>query len=95
MNHARDQALIRRQQALLKQSAVLRQQLGTHVQSLRAPLSLADQTWSGVEWLREHPLLPLATLALLALRGPRRMLGLATRMLWGWGLFKRVKGWLA
>jgi len=46
--------------------------------------------------LRQHPLVAAAALALLALKRPRRILGLTSRLLWGWGLYQRgVSGWIA
>jgi hypothetical protein len=86
--------LARRQQQLLIRSAELRVALAHEVRDLQTSLSVADQVMAGAQWLRQHPLLPLLAVALLALRRPRRALRWASRLLWGWGLYQRARDWL-
>ena len=94
MSNGQSDALARRQQQLLVRSAVLRTTMAHQAQALKPPLAVADQVRAGVQWLRQHPLFPLAALALLALQRPRRILGLTARLLWGWGLYQRGREWL-
>lgn len=94
MSHRQSDALARRHQQLLVRSAVLRITLAHQAQALKPPLALADQVRAGVQWLRQHPIWPIAALALLALKRPRRILGLTSRLLWGWGLYQRGREWL-
>ena len=94
MSHQQRDELARRQQQLLIRSAELRVTLAHRAQVLETPLAVADQVWGGVQWLRQHPQWPLGALALLALKRPRRMLGWASRLWWGWGLYQRWQQWL-
>jgi hypothetical protein len=67
-------ALARRQQALLRRSASLRDALGQQSQALTAPLARVDQLRLGMQWLGRHRILPLLVLAWLGLRRPLRVL---------------------
>lgn len=67
-------ALARRQQALLRRSASLRDALGQQSLALTAPLARADQLRLGMQWLGRNPVLPLLVLAWLGLRRPWRAL---------------------
>lgn len=95
MVHRQRDQLAQRQQQLLIRSAELRVALAHQAQALQAPLALADQARAAGQWLRHHPLWPLAALALLALRRPRRVLGWVSGLSWGWRLYRRGVGWLS
>jgi len=86
--------LARRQQSLLLRSAELRDALAQQTRDLRSTLALADQLRAGVRWLRQHPVWPLATLAWLVLRPPRRLLRWIPSVLAGWHLLRRAGQWL-
>jgi hypothetical protein len=94
MSRLQRDALARRQQQLLIRSAELRVMLAQQAQVLQAPLAVADQVRAGVRWLRQHPQWPLGAALVLALRRPRRALGWASRLWWGWGLYQRLQQWL-
>jgi len=94
MHRPQRDALARRQQQLLLRSAELRVTLAHQAQALRSPLALADQLRAGVHWLRQHPVWPLAALALLTLRRPRPLLRWLPRLIGGWQLLLRVRRWL-
>lgn len=94
MSHPRLNELARRQQQLLVRSAVLRATMAHQAQALKPPLALADQVRAGVQWLRQHPLLPLAAVALLGLKRPQTILRWLPRLLGGWGLYQRGREWL-
>lgn len=91
MGHMQSQKLERQQQQLLIRSAELRVALAHHAKALQAPLAVGDRIRAGTQWLLKHPLLPLAALALLALKRPRRMLSWGSRLMWGWGLYQQVR----
>lgn len=94
MHRSQRESLARRQQQLLRRSAELRVALAHQAQALRSPLALVDQLRAGIHWLRQHPVLPLAALALLALRRPPRLLRWLPRVVGGWQLLLRVRHWL-
>lgn len=91
MSRRRSDAVAWRQQQLLIRSAELRITMAHQAQALQTPLALADQVRAGVQWLRQHPVWPIVTLALLALKRPRRILNWSTRLMWGWQLFQRAR----
>jgi len=84
-----------RLEQLLIRSTALRLQLAQQVQMLAGPLTIADSLCSGLHWLRRHPEWPLGGLALLALLRPRRAWRWASRVWWGWRLWRRGSRWLA
>ena len=92
--HPRDDELAARQQRLLIRSAELRVTLAHQAQALQGPLALADQAVSGARWLRSHPRWPLGALLAVAVLRPRRALAWATRLWWGWDLYKKARSWL-
>lgn len=94
MSRQQRDELARRQQQLLIRSAELRVTLAHQAQVLQAPLAVADQVRAGVQWLRQHPQWPLGALVLLALKRPRRALGWASRLWWGWRVYLRARDWL-
>jgi len=94
MRHPRDEELARRQQELLVRSAALRVILGQQARILQAPLGLADQVRAGVQWLREHPLWPLASILLIALTRPRSSMRWASRLWMARDLYRQVRHWM-
>lgn len=83
-----------RQRQLLLRSAELRHTLAHQARALQSPLALADRLHAGLHWLRQHPVLPLAALGLLALRRPRRILRWLPSLLGGWQLYLQLRDWL-
>lgn len=86
--------LARRQQQLLLRSAQLRESLAQQSQALKSPLALADQLRTGLHWVKQHPVWPLAALAWLILRPPRRLLRWLPPVLGAWHLLLRAGQWL-
>ena len=84
-----------RREQLLIRSITLREQLAQQAQVLAAPLAIADSLRNSLHWLRQHPEWPLGGLALLALLRPRRAWRWASRVWWGWRLWRRGSRWLA
>jgi hypothetical protein len=58
---------------------------------LQTPLALADQARAGVQWLREHPLWPLASLLLITLTRPRRSMRWMSRLWMARDLYRQVR----
>lgn len=83
-----------RQQMLLARSAELRTRLGAQLQPAQRPLRWADAAHEAWCWLRAHPLLPLAAAAGVLLARPRRAVGLAMSLWWGWRQWRRAQAWL-
>lgn len=94
MQHPRRDVLVQRQQLLLSRSAELRDTLAHQIGALRSPLALADRLRAGAHWLRLHPAWPMAALALVVLRKPRRMLRWTPALVAGWQLYQRARQWL-
>lgn len=94
MRQQQRKALAKRQQELLHRSAELRFTLAEQAQTLTPPLARTAQLWASVQWLRRHPVWPLAALALLMQRRPLRALSWATRLIGVWQLFVRARHWL-
>lgn len=88
---SRHESLAKRQQALLRRSALLRFELGQQGKSLQSTLGFADHAYGVLQWLRAHPQWPVAGLLLLSLSRSRRILGWMPRLWWGWDLIKKVR----
>ena len=80
-----------RRQQLLRESADLRERLHAHALGLAPALTLADRGWATGRWLRDHPLVPAAALALLVLYRPRRLLRWGRRAWSAWRWSRRVR----
>ena len=91
MADARELELQLRRQQLQARNAVLRDRLAQQMQPLAAPLAMADSLRHAWRWITQHPELPLAGVAALALLRPRRMLRWASRLWWAWGAWRRMK----
>jgi len=94
MHRQQNTALALRQQELLLRSAELRFTLADQAHTLRPALARGAQLWAGAQWLRRHPVWPLAALVLLMRRRPLRALSWATRLVGAWQLFVRARHWL-
>jgi hypothetical protein len=98
MNEDRARALALRQGQLLERSATLRAQLARDAQPWQQTLGRVDEArtraQAGWQWLRAHPEVPAAALALLLVLRPRRTAALAWRWgrrAWlGWQLWRRL-----
>ncbi len=94
MHRRQHHALVQRQQQLLLRSAELRHTLTRQAQALQSPLAVADQLRTGMHWLRQHPVWPLAAMALLAFRRPRHVLRWLPRLLGAWQIYRQLReGW--
>ena len=84
-----------RRQRLLVRSAELRSTLAGQSEVLKAPLALADQVRSGLQWLYRHPEWPLGALVAVAVLRPKRALRWAGRLWWAWTSLRRAQNWMA
>jgi hypothetical protein len=95
MHRRQHRALRQRQEQLLLRSAELRHTMARQARALQSPLALADQLRAGLNSLREHPVWPLAAMALLIFKRPRRALRWLPRLLSGWQIYRQLRDWLA
>ena len=82
-----------RQQRLLIRSTELRLAVRKDLQRLRRPAAWADQLKAAGTWLYQHPLWPLAGLALLLILKPRRLISWASGLWWLWTSARRLRRW--
>ena len=83
--------LDRRRERLLLRSSQLRADISLNVQALHRPLGLADRARGAVDWLARNPQWPVGILLAVAAVRPRRALGWAGTLWWGYGLFRRAQ----
>jgi hypothetical protein len=91
MSRAQHTAVEMRRERLLARSHALRHRLAVQSQALQRPLAVADQARSGFAWLKAHPQWVLAIVAVPVLLRPRRALGWALKLWWGWRLMQRIR----
>lgn len=91
MASAREFELMLRRQHLQARNALLRDRLAQQAHVLVAPLALADALGEAWRWLKRHPEVPLAGVAVLALLRPRGVLRWAGRLWWAWGAWRRLQ----
>ena len=87
--------LLARQKALRLRSAQLRLSLKEQTQGFKRPLALADTAHSGLQWLYQHPALPIGAAALLLVLQPKQAMVWADRAWQVWEGYQRVQDWLA
>ncbi len=87
--------IVLRQLRLQRRSAELRRKLATQTQALQRPLALADRLRTALQWLHQHPLVPLSAVVLLLALRPRRALLWGSRLWWGWSALMKFQRWLA
>lgn len=92
---ARAEELELKRELLRARSAMLRAQIAHDARALTAPLAVGDQARGALQWLKAHPLVPLAGVALLVAARPRRMLRLALKGYGAWQLWRRARRWWA
>ncbi len=82
--------LLQQRAALQQNAAAQRAALANTAQHWRKPLALADQGLKGVRWLQAHPVVVLATVAVIWLR--RGGIGSLVMGMWrGWQWYRRAK----
>lgn len=87
----RTHQLIEQQHQLLMQSAVLRLQFQKQVQIVVRPLALVDKVQNGLNWLRQHPQWPIATITLLIVVRPRQSFKWGGRLWWAWNFYRNLQ----
>jgi hypothetical protein len=80
-----------RQQRLLGRSEQLRARIAVEAQVLRGPLAGADQALAAWRWLRGHPEVPLALVAVAVVVRPARAWRWLRRGWWTWRAWRRLQ----
>ncbi len=83
--------LVRRRQQLLARCDAQRAQLALELEAWELPLRLADGAFTGVQFLRRHPLV-IGVLALLVSAKRRGLWGWAQRGLMLWRTYRAWRG---
>lgn len=87
--------LAARRGALGARIATQRDALAHHAQGLESLLAKGDAALQGIEWLKQHPLVVGATVAVVAIARPARTLRWARRgfFMWrGWQVVRKSLG---
>lgn len=79
---------------LLARSRMLRGRLAAETLPLQRTLSLADAARDRLQWLRAHPQWLAVIVAIPVLLRPRRALGWALKLWWGWRAVRRLRSLL-
>lgn len=95
MRRDRQADLRSRHAELVGRSQALRRHLAEQAQPLGAPFALADRARAGAHWLLAHPQWIAAIVAVPVLLRPRRALGWALKLWWGWGAWRKLRQLLA
>ena len=90
----RQQELQVRRGELLARSRMLRERLAAESVPLQRTLSLADAARDRIHWLMARPQWLAAIVAIPVLLRPRRALGWALKLWWGWRMIGRLRGLL-
>ena len=91
MWRARQQALEASRLQLQQRSRRLRTRLGEEAVALQRPLALADAVRSRLRWMAAHPQWIAAAAVLPVILRPRRALGWALKLWWGWRALQRLR----
>jgi len=91
MSRAREQALEASRLQLQQRSSHLRARLGEEAAMLQRPLAVADAVRSRVGWLAAHPQWIAAAAVVPVILRPRRALGWALKLWWGWRAWQRLR----
>ena len=81
-----------KKQRLQLKSAILRDAFAAQASAWAPAFAAADQVRAGINWLRRHPVLPVAVLVALLVARPRAVLRLAGRGWIFWSGLKRLRG---
>lgn len=88
---ARQQALEASRLHLQQHSRRLRARLGEDAMALQRPLAVADAVRNRLGWLAAHPQWIAAAALLPVILRPRRALGWALKLWWGWRTWQRLR----
>jgi hypothetical protein len=76
---------------LRARSEALRLRAGRQATALERPLALADRVREGLRWLAAHPQWIAVLAAVPVVLRPRRALGWALKLWWGWRFWRRLQ----
>lgn len=91
MGLARQHELEARRLLLQQRSQQLRTRLGEESVALQRPLAAADAVRGSVRWIAAHPQWIVAAAAVPIVLRPRRALGWALKLWWGWRAWQRLR----
>ena len=91
MWRARQEALEANRLQLQQRSRDLRVKLGEEAVALQRPLALADAVRGRLRWIAAHPQWIAAVAVLPVMLRPRRALGWALKLWWGWRAWQRLR----
>jgi hypothetical protein len=94
MGTHRQQELQVRRGELIARSRMLRGRLAVETLPLQRTLSLADAARDRIRWLAGRPQWLAAIVAIPVLLRPRRAIGWALKLWWGWRMIGRLRGLL-
>lgn len=89
MNERREHLWTQRQ-ALLAQSAALRDRMQTHAHALQPLAAVVDRAWQTGQWVRAHPWVPALVGVVWLWRRPRQVWRWGRRAWGAWRLVQRV-----
>lgn len=81
-----------KKQRLRQKSAALRDAFADQASAWAPAFSAVDRVQAGIGWLRRHPALPIAVLAVLLVARPRAVLRLVVRGWLFWRGWQRLRG---
>jgi hypothetical protein len=86
--------LARRKERLVARAAVQRAEIAAAFHRWQGPIGIADRALAAGRFLRAHPVLLVVALAVAAVLGRRRLLGLASRGFAVWRLLRALRAWM-
>ncbi|MCX7175662.1 MAG: YqjK-like family protein [Proteobacteria bacterium] len=81
-----------KKQRLQMRSTALREDFSTYAAGWKPVFTLADRGYSGLRWLRRHPVVPVAAGVALLVARPRMVLRWAQRGFFAWQTLRRLRG---
>lgn len=76
---------------LVARSRALRERIAQEAQPLQRPLALVDRARDGLRWLMANPLWLVGIVAVSMVLRPRRAVGWAAKVWWGWRMWRRLQ----
>lgn len=85
--------LTRRKERLIATAAAQRAGLASAFRELRGPIAAVDRVAAATRFLRSHPVLVAVLVAALVVYRRRGVIGLATRAVAAWRMWRVMAGW--
>ena len=88
-----DIELARRKERLIARAAVQRETIADAFRALERPIGVIDRAVAATRFLREHPVVVGAVVAALVVFRRRSLVGLVTRGVAAWRLWRSLSSW--